>query len=329
MEETNLTILEDVTQRVRYYATRMLTGWLQLGKALTEAKELVSHGEWEEWVLKNARMGMRMCQNCMAAYNRFGTDNDRIAGLSMTNVIALTSASDEEIEKLAEEGDLTSMTSRELKERLKKEREKGRKEGAEEAKEEAAENTRDALQCAANDKARELAKQQMRFDEEMAALKDQLEAKKAEAAELKFRAEQAESNVKAAIDGARDVSRQSNEMEAERRKYEREIATLEATIDDMQKSYDALRQEHTDTLRQMSHDDAERTNGDILSPDAVNDAVQMFIGQVGRFPHMHSTFAVMDTEEREQYRASILQIKDWADKSLSAVDTVFTEGGVY
>lgn len=37
---------------------------------------------------------------------------------------------------------------------------------------------------------------------------------------------------------------------------------------------------------------------------------------------MHGTFAVMDESEKEEYRANIMQVKEWAEKSLSAVETV-------
>lgn len=347
MEEKALSILKDVTERVRYYAKRNMADWLELGKALTEAKELVPHGEWEEYVSQNAGMSQRMCQNCMKAYSRFGTDNPEISGLNMTQVIGLLSASDEEIEKLSGDGDLSAMSSREIKARLQKEREKGRKEGREEAEEEQAEKTRDAMQCMANDKARELARQKEAFDktlkekvaeakaaagDELEVLKEQLAEKRAEAEELRFRAEQAEASaeavMKAGIEKSRDVSAQANELEGEKRKLHQEIESLESTIREMQADYDALNQEHLDTLSKIAKGDAERTSADILSAEAVGDAVRMFIGQVGRVPYMHTAFATMDSMEREEYLANVMQVKEWADKSLKALDSVNGIGGV-
>lgn len=339
-----LSILEDVRQRVNYYARRGILDWLKLGEALTEAKELVQPGEWLEWVQKNAGMGKRMCQNCMQAYAKFGTGNPDIENLSIGQVIPLLPASEEEIMKLMDENDLSSMSSREIQKAIQK----ARKEAREEAEEKAVEERRDALQCAANDKAASLAKQKAAFDEELRkqvdaakaesaseveTLRDALRESKATTDELMTRLDDAEARAKdmtqAAIDAGRDMSVQNNKLKAEAEKLRRELEDRDAAIAELQEQYDAMREDLGNAQSTIARGDAERSTADILSAEAVGDAVRIFIGQVGRVPFMHGTFAMMDDIQRDEYRANVMQVKEWVEKSLAALETVATEGGVY
>lgn len=342
MEEKSLSVLNDVTERVRYYARRSAGDMLELGKALTEAKELVPHGDWEGYVKENAGMELRMAQNFMQAYRKWGTGNPDLSRLNVGQMIALLPASDEEIEKISGEKDLSGMSSREIKAAIQK----ARREGRAEAEEEQAEKTRDAMQCMANDKARELAKQKMAFDEELkkkvdetrAEQKDQIEAMRAQLAEsreaadaLRKQAEEAESRaqdaMRAAIEAGRDVSAQSAKLEAESRKLRQELADKDAIIEELQEQYDRVNCEYLDAQSAAAKGDAERRNTDILSAEAVSDAVRIFIGQVGRIPYMSGTFATMDDIQLEEYRANVLQVMEWADKSLRAMATV-SGGGI-
>ena len=335
MEEKNLSVLSDITDRVQYYARRSMQDWLKLGEALTEAKELVPHGAWEEYVLYNAGMSLKMCQNCMKAYRRFGTDNPDIARLNMSQVIALLPGSDEEIEKVSAGGSLDGMSSREIQKAIKA------------AREEEQQKARESMETMAQDKALELARQKENFDRTLAeklnearaeqadvleSLRYQLEESREEAGALRKAAEEAEARARdatqAAIDGARDVSAQSSRLESEARKLRQELADKDAMIEELQEQYNAMRDEYTEVQRAAARGDAERSNAEILSAEAVGDAVRSFIGQVGRIPYMHGAFAVMDGKEREDYRANVLQVKEWAEKSLEAIEAVSGNGGV-
>lgn len=336
MEEKALSILQDVTERVRYYARRNIADWLKLGEALTEAKGIVPRGEWERYLLENAGMSKRMCENCMSAFRRFGTSDPDITRLNMSQVIALLPGSDEEIAKISEGGDIGQMSSREIQKAIRA------------AREEEQQKARENVAVMAEDKAMELARQKENFDRTLKAKVDetraeqagQIEALKARLTEsqetvehLRKAAEEAEARARdatqAAIDGARDVSLQSNKLEAEARRLREELADKDAMIQELQEQYDSLRDEYTDVQSAAARGDAERTNADILSAESVGDAVRVFIGQVGRIPYMHGTFATMDDMQRDEYRANVMQVKEWAEKSLTALETVATEGGVY
>lgn len=256
MEEKALSILRDVTEQVRYYARRNIADWLKLGEALTEAKGIVPRGEWEKYVLENAGMSKRMCENCMSAFRRFGTSDPEINRLNMSQVIALLPGSDEEIAKISESGDIGQMSSRDIQKAIR-----GPGRGTEKA--------RESVAVMAEDKVRELARQKEGFDR---TLKEKLEEARAEQAErietlktrlnesmeaakqLRQAAEEAESRARdatqAAIEGARDISVQSNRLETEARRLREELADKDAMIEELQQQYDAIRDEYTAAQRE-------------------------------------------------------------------------------
>ena len=132
MEETRMTaqektglpdVLSDVTERVRYYSRRSAADMLELGKALIEAKEIVPRGEFPAYVKENAGMEIRTAQNFMQAYKKWGSDSAAVTGLSVGQMIALLPASEKEIEKLAAEQEIGSMSSREIKKAIQAARE--------------------------------------------------------------------------------------------------------------------------------------------------------------------------------------------------------------
>ena len=319
-EKTGLpAVLADVTERVRYYARKTCTDWIGLGEALTEAKKLVPHGEFEAYIQENAGMGIRTAQNAMNAYKRFGSNKEMIEGLNVGQVIALLPASDEEIAKISEDGDLSAMSTRKLKEAVRKAREEAEAEGVE--------KTREALEAAKEDKVRELAKQRAAFDDEMEALKAQIEEKKAEAETMRIRAEQAEEAQKMAIESGKEIVAQNSQAINEAEKLRRDIRDRDDTIQEMQEQYDRMREDLAKAQSTISRGDAGRSDADILSSGAVMEAVDTFMSKVGRVPHMHGAFAVMDNHEREEYIVCIRTVLDWAQNSLRAADTVNGNGG--
>ena len=71
---TEITVLGGLAQEAQYYAKCIANGMIQLGRVLTEAKPLVKHGEWEQWIRENAGCSVRYAQVFMQAYARFGNN---------------------------------------------------------------------------------------------------------------------------------------------------------------------------------------------------------------------------------------------------------------
>ena len=139
---------------------------------------------------------------------------------------------------------------------------------------------------------------------------------------------QAKDALEDAIKAGKDVSSRSAEIEAEAKRIRQELEDKDAIIEDLQAQYDDMNRRYLDMQQSAARGDAERITADILSADAVCNAVRMFIGQVGRVPYMHGTFATMDDIQLEEYRANVLQVKEWAEKSLKAMNTVNGNGGI-
>ena len=323
---TELSRIDGLAMEARALRTSIDLNMWQLARVFTEAKELVPHGEWGNWLKENANVSVRTAQDMMAAYKRFGSD-PRFENIGQSAAFKLLPLPVEAEEQFMQEHDVNAMSTREIEEAVKKVRQE--MQGKIEAEQEA---RRDAEQCAANTSAK-LKAEMERKGQEIDELRNQLDLAINDAELLRKRAEEAEASAeeatRAAIDGAKDVSIQRNEIEAEKAKLRREIDEKDEMIRAMQAQYDALQSDLLDAKSSIARGDAGRTDEDILSATAVNDAVRAFIGQVGRVPFMHATFATMDAEERERYRACILQVFEWAEKSMGAIEAVTTEGGVF
>lgn len=330
-------VLQDVTERIRYYARRSGADMLELGKALTEAKKLVPRGEWEGYVKENAGLERRSAEYFMQAYRKWGTDGGDVAGLNIGQMIALLPASKEEIEKLTAEKNVSSMSTREIKEAVRKAREE------EQAK------AREGMEAMAQDKLHELARQKEAADRELReavfrareeeskkalelkaqneALLEAIAAKDAGLAELQQAEAQAREAAKAAIEGGRNAIGTAAEAERQAEELRRELAEKDEALNDLQEGYNQMQAELLNARSAIAKGDAERSDERILSSGAVTDAVNLFLNTAGRVPYMHATFAAMLEEEREEYLANVMRIREWAEKSMDALETV-TGGGV-
>lgn len=322
-----LSIVENLAREARHYSEQTSFNMLQLGRVLTEAKELVPHGEWAKWVGENADVDLRGAQYFMQCYATYGLDPE-MAKLGQSKLRSMLALTDGQRDKLLAENDVQNMSVRKLKDEVRKAREEEQEKAREAVAAEkvnAAKMAESAARKAANDARTE-------YEEQLETMKAELEDHKRIAQELKERAELAEAQAKDALEDAikagKDVSSRSAEIEAEAKRIRQELEDKDAIIEDLQAQYDDVNRRYLDMQQSAARGDAERSTADILSAEAVCNAVRMFIGQVGRVPYMHGTFATMDDIQLEEYRANVLQVKEWAEKSLKAMNTVNGNGGI-
>jgi len=74
-KNTGISVLGDLAQEAQFYSNRLASSMIQLGRVLTEAKPLVRHGEWENWIAENVGCTTRYAQLYMQAYARFGSND--------------------------------------------------------------------------------------------------------------------------------------------------------------------------------------------------------------------------------------------------------------
>jgi DNA repair exonuclease SbcCD ATPase subunit len=118
---------------------------IEIGRRLIEAKELVPHGEWGEWLEKSVEYSKSTANNLMRIFNEYGSsqltllDNNAksqaLGDLSYTQAVAMLSVPSEERESFIKDNDIESMSTRELQKAIKEKEEalKLAKEKSEEA----------------------------------------------------------------------------------------------------------------------------------------------------------------------------------------------------
>nr|WP_278678616.1 DUF3102 domain-containing protein [Clostridium paraputrificum] len=139
--------IKEDTKRILIYNS------IEIGRKLTEAKELVPHGEWGNWLKTEVDYSKSTANNLMKIFQEYGADQISLLGenlksqtfgnLNYSQATLLLGVPAEDREKFVEENNVEEMSARELKkaiEELKKTEEE--KEKALKAMEEAEEKAR-------------------------------------------------------------------------------------------------------------------------------------------------------------------------------------------
>lgn len=112
-------------------AAKYLTVWyaVEIGRRLTEAKELVAHGEWMDWLKRETEFSQPTANRFMRIYAEYGSDQGNLFGaetkystlnnLSVSNALKLLAMPEEERESFALEVDAEHLSSRELEEAIR------------------------------------------------------------------------------------------------------------------------------------------------------------------------------------------------------------------
>lgn len=226
-ELTEVRTLEIVAAEIRSYTWSMLTNIIEIGRRLTEAKEMLPHGEFINWCTENFGYSRSQTNNFMRLYDAYGSEQKSLFGaelnvqtfghLNYSKALALLAlSSPEEREEFVETHDVDNMTTRELQQAIKeKEEAEARAKQAEKATEEIR-NEREAISLAlkhAQDQVRELENRPI----EVAVEKDEA----AVAAAAKEAREQAEAEAAKKIAGM-ETKLQKAEQELEKAKAEAE-----------------------------------------------------------------------------------------------------------
>ena len=119
-------------------AARYLTVWyaVEIGRRLTEAKKMVAHGEWLDWLKRETEFSQPTASRLMRIYAEYGADQGNLFGaetkystlnnLSVSNALRLLAVPEEEREDFALEVDAEHLSAKELEEAIR-ERDEARK----------------------------------------------------------------------------------------------------------------------------------------------------------------------------------------------------------
>lgn len=113
---------------------------VEIGRRLVEAKGMVEHGEWGDWLKNEVKFSQRTATNFMNIYQRSTEGNSQtFANLDYSHIVQLLALPEGELEEFTENHDVQNMSVRELKQAISEEKRLRA----------AADNRADALQKAA------------------------------------------------------------------------------------------------------------------------------------------------------------------------------------
>lgn len=150
------TVTTEIWMIRRQVEQTALSGAIEIGRRLTEAKELLPHGEWGKWLQEEVSFSQRTANNFMrlaaeygdAQVSLFGGNPQALADLPYTKALQLLAVPEEEREEFAAANHVADLSSREL-EKLIRERDAAQEETAqaEAAREETARRLAAALEA--------------------------------------------------------------------------------------------------------------------------------------------------------------------------------------
>ncbi len=216
----------------------MLCGSIEIGRRLVEAKDMLEHGQWTDWLERSVDYSPRTAQNLMKIFEEYGANQIALFGmdaktqtfadLTYSQAVALLGIPADQREAFAEENDVANMSTRELQQAIKKRDEALARAAEAEKSAEEADNARETLSTTldktkkafqnATAEIDKLKKDQKRTSEEVNRLTAQLtEAKQAGVSEEKL------AEMKGELDEAKEEVRRLTEQLAQ-------PVTVEATV---------------------------------------------------------------------------------------------------
>ena len=298
---TELAKLDSLADEARFYSNAMANNIIQLGRVFTEAKALLKHGQWGEWVDKNASMSARSAENVMGIYRRFG-GREEFEGLKKTQLFRMLSLPEGTEEAFIRENNVHEMSTRQLEEAVKKARE-------------------EALADAA--------KQHQQDEEAIGEYRKQVDSLRKEIENINNQPVQIPQAAKDEIDRLKAQCQESmdNLIDANKRlaKLHNDYQIQGELMDETQQSLAKAQKDLLDIKSSMARGDAERTPSDVLDIDAFANAVQAFVGKCARMPHMQKQFAGMTLRERNDYEEYLCTVESWCRDSRKAMNVSVVE----
>ncbi|AGA68298.1 Protein of unknown function (DUF3102) [Desulfitobacterium dichloroeliminans LMG P-21439] len=107
----------------------LLYSAIEIGRRLTEAKSLVNHGEWLQWLEESVSYSKSTAENLIRLYEEYGSNlpidhpdsanSQALGNLSYTQAVLLLGVPKEEREAFIADNDIVSLSTRELQQAVK------------------------------------------------------------------------------------------------------------------------------------------------------------------------------------------------------------------
>ena len=284
-------VLDGLAQEAQYYATSFTNSILQLGRVFCEAKQLVEHGKWMDWVKDNTGFSTRTAQQFMQAYTRFGSNEKARQIGDRSKLVKMLSLPAGTEDDFLENNDVSDMSTREVEEAVRRVREE----------------------------------MQAKIDEANAAR----EAAENQEPELPDEVQKELSRLNGEVDRltitSDDAVKRANELQTANSLLQREISEQNQMMGEAQLEREGLEKELLTLRKQIADGDAERGPVNEFTVDVFEAAVREFIGTCFRMPSMHHVFAKMTNVDKNRYNAYLRTIEKWAADSREALNAIACE----
>lgn len=326
MERTPAVIAGEINYIKRQAQQTLLAASVEIGRKLNEAKALVPHGMWEEWLSENVDYSQSTANNLMRIATEYGdeqvslfsgkSNSETFAALTYSQAVALFALPMDQREEFVENHDMEDLSTRELKEEiaaLKAKEEKLLGE-IEKLEEENAEAERDCT-AAADDlevaqKALREAESAKRNAETMLdaakKLADANAKEKDKAVKAKAAAEKKEADLQKQLN---DATEEIRRLEAEaQEKPEPEQITMEAAVSEeaLEAQREKIAAEEREKLQEELRAEYEKKLSAAANPDAQRAAMH-FESMVNSYGQLKKALERLPEDMAAKIRAKVSQ----------------------
>lgn len=311
-----ISVIDSLAMEARALRTSIDLNMWQLARVFAEAKPLVPHGEWGQWLKDNADCSQRTAQDMIAAYRRFG-GKPQFENIGRSKAFKLLPLPEEAEDAFMETHNVASMSAREVEEAVKK----VRAELADEIERERDERINAEARAANANAELKALKEAASKPEIPPELTRELEESREKLAAAREEIDRMKETGETALEESRRIAGENSRLK-------QEIRDQQAALEEQQEDLNRAQAELLNVKSAIAKGDAERVPSDQLTPEAFAAAVRTFIGAVARLPHMRVAFGTMDSETKEEYFVLLETVEKWAKDSRRALETTGAEGTV-
>lgn len=226
----NIQMIETEIKTLTHQANTMALQYIiEIGRRLVEAKDILEHGQWGEWLQDNVNYSQSSAENYIRIYKEYGdkqlslfgdlSNSQSLANLGVAKLIELTAVPVEDRETFVTENDIENKTVKELRQLLKETTERA----------ELAENEKDTLKIEIDD----LSDLEDKYEEKIKQNLDSILEKERKIAELELEMQRISETEK---------TESQNELEQLKREAEREATEKQKnTLDKLKKQVEESR----------------------------------------------------------------------------------------
>ena len=263
----------------------LLSYAIEIGRRLEEAKSLIPHGEWTNWLKTELSYSQSTAQNLMRVFREYGTAQQSLFGcdpksqtfgnLTYSKALKLLAIPDEEErEAFVQENDVDHMSTRELDKALRELNDT--KKALAQAEENRVRAEKEAAdQRAAQQKARnsliQLAEEKDAVYQELDAARAELEEIKAKPIEVAVEEPSVETMARIRAEAAEESAEKVRQAEARVAELEQKAAVAEASLTEDQTLLDVANRKADDLVGQIETKVAEAHAAHAGDADRIHD----------------------------------------------------------